>query len=104
MDILKRKEGEEEDDHDNRRLPKKKRRMETVLKNKREANDLVSGQGTPSSRMGLLREETMERGHAGRDKGLVKRSPEGRGAIVKLLRDKIDWQIKKQDAKEKMFR
>jgi hypothetical protein len=30
----------------------------------------------------------------------LKGSPEGRGAIVKL-QGRIDWQIKKQDAKEK---
>jgi tetratricopeptide (TPR) repeat protein len=158
----------EEDDHDNRRLPKK-RRMEIVMKNKAEANELFSDGNykfaaarytkalshcakfvdlnpddtvevnavklslnmnlalaycklenydqalrvcnealviDPDSAKALYRRawvfyEKKRWSAAMTDvRSALKGSPEGRGAIVKL-QDKIEWQIKKQDAKEK---
>ena len=161
-------ERDEEDDHDNRRLPKK-RRMEIVLKNKKEANELFSDGNfkfaaarytkalshcakfvdlnpddleevtavklslnlnlalaycklenydqalrvcneaivlDPNSAKALYRRASVfyekKRWSAAMADvtSALKGSPEGRGAIVKL-QDKIDWQIKKQDAKER---
>jgi molecular chaperone DnaK (HSP70)/tetratricopeptide (TPR) repeat protein len=169
-------EDQEEEDHDQRRLPMK-RRLEIVLKNKKEANELFADGNfkfaaarytkalshckkffdlkpdeteevtavqlslnlnlalaysklenydaalrvcddavvlDPNSAKALYRRASVlyekKRFSAAMTDvtNALKGSPEGRGAIVKL-QDKIDWQIKKQDAKErkmaqKMFR